>query len=213
MNKYTIKVSPTLTDGAHYKELVDIPADILTKTDVVVQVYPGIYTAPTDAVYNNIAFIGIGNRDEIVINGDMTIANTSTSDTVFQNILFTGSNPGAASDAACVTKLGAASAPIKFYECKFTNAEHAVRHNGELAFATTDKQVIMERSDATGTDQAIVANANAEVSWSALNTTANAYFQPGTGGGDANITVTVRASTSGGANAGLMTETVLGLIA
>lgn len=201
------------TDGtANYATLTDVPSSILAQGDNTLLVYPGTYTAPTNAVYSDVAIVGIGDREEIVISGDMTIANTSSGTITFENLSMTGSNADATSGTACVTKLGAASTKLHFKHVTFASAEHAVAHNGEAAFATTTPQVVLDFCDATGVDQAIVANANVSVNYSALNTSANAYFQPGTGGGDPALTVTVRASTSGGANTGNNTETVLALI-
>lgn len=201
------------TDGtANYQTLTEVPSYILAQGDNTLLVYPGTYTAPTDAVYSDVAIVGVGDREEIVINGDMTIANTSSGTITFENLTFTGSNADAASGVACVTKLGAASTKLHFKHSTFNNAEHAVSHNSELTFATTTPQVVMDFCDATAVDQALVANANVNVNYSALNTSSNAYFTPGTGGGDPALTVTVRASTSGGANTGNNTETVLALI-
>jgi hypothetical protein len=201
------------TDGnANYATLKDVPSYILNQGDNTLLVYPGTYEAPTNAVYADLAIIGVGDREEIVINGDMTLANTSSSTITFENLTFVGSDANAASGTACVTKLGAASTKLHFKGVTFSNAEHAVAHNGERAFATTTPQVILDFCDATQVDQAVVANANVTINYSALNTSANAYFQPGTGGGNAEVTVTVRASTSGGSNAGVTTETVLALI-
>lgn len=201
------------TDGlANYSTLSAVPSSILVQGDNTILLYPGTYDAPTNAVYSDLAIIGVGDREEIVINGDMTIANTTVGTITFENIKFIGSNADATSGVACVTKLGAASAQLHFKSVTFANAEHAVSHNAERAFATTTPQVILDFCDATGVDQALVANANVTVNYSALNTSANAYFQPGTGGGDPALTVTVRASTSGGANTGNNTETVLALI-
>lgn len=201
------------TDGtANYSSLSDIPSSVLAQGDNTILVYPGTYTAPTNAVWNDVALIGVGDREEIVINGGMTIANTSTGVISFENLTFQGANAVTTSDSVCVSKLGAASTPLHFRNCTFANAEHAVRHHATLALATTTPQVVMNYCDASAVDQAIVANANVGVNWSALNTSANAYFQPGTGGGNPALTVTVRASTSGGSNTGNNTETVVALI-
>lgn len=212
MSQYIIKVSETLTDNANYKELTDIPAAVLSRGDTTVLVYPGAYTAPTAAVYDDVAFIGVGEMDEIVVNGGVTIANTSANTITFENMHFVGANTVQASLSTCVTKLGASSVPLYFRNVKFSNAIYAVQHNGEAAFATTTKQVTMDYCDASAVDMAIVANANVAVNWSALNTGSNAYFTPGTGGGAAALTVSVRASTSGGSNTGNNTETVIALI-
>lgn len=201
------------TDGlANYATLAEVPSTLLVQGDNTILLFPGTYTAPTNAVYSDLAIVGVGDREEIVINGNMTIANTSTGTITFENITFVGANAVSTSGAACVTKLGAASTQLHFRNSTFSNAEHAVSHNGERAFATTVPQVILDYCDASAVDQALVANSNVRVNWSALNTSANAYFQPGTGGGDPVLTVTVRASTSGGSNTGNNTETVLALI-
>jgi hypothetical protein len=200
-------------DGtANFKDLASIPSAILNQGDATMLVYPGTYAAPTNAAWSDVALVGVGDREEIVINGDVSIANTSSGTITFENMTIVGSNADATSGTACVTKLGAAATKLHFKHVTMSNAEHAVSHNGERAFATTTPQVIMDFCDASGVDQAIVANANVEVNYSALNTSSNAYFQPGTGGGDPEVTVTVRASTSGGANTGNNTETVIALI-
>lgn len=201
------------SDGtANYSSLAEVPSYILEQGDNTILVYPGTYEAPTNAVYSDLALVGMGDREEIIISGDMTIANTSTGTITFENITFVGSNTDATSGSSCVTKLGASSATLHFKNTTFTDAEHAVVHNAERAFATTTPQVIMDFCDASAVDQALVANANVNVNYSALNTSANAYFAPGTGGGDPEVTVTVRASTSGGSNTGSTTETVIPLI-
>ncbi len=199
------------TDGtSNYSTLSSIPSAILAQGDTTVLVYPGTYDALTAVELSDIAFIGVGDREEIVINGDMTIANTSSGTITFENITFNGSNAVATSDSVCLSKLGAASAPLQFRNCTFANAEHAIRHHATLAFATTTPQVILNYSDASAVNQAIVANANISIGWSALNTSSNAYFTPGGGAGVP--VVTVRASTSGGSNTGNTVETVLALI-
>jgi hypothetical protein len=199
------------TDGtANYRNLSDIPSSVLSQGDNTILVFPGTYTAPTNVVLNDVAFVGVGDREEIVISGAMTIANTSTGTATFDNLTFLGANAVTTSDSVCVSKLGAASTPLHFRNCAFSNAEHAVRHHSTLAFATTTQQVVMTYCDASAVDQAIVANANVGVNWSAMNAAANAYFTPGGGAGAP--TVTVRASTSAGSNTGNTVETVLALI-
>ena len=198
------------TDGvANYETLADVESFVLAQGNNTILLYPGTYTVPANSVWNDVAIVGVGDREEIVINGPVTLANTSTG-AIFENITFIGSNAVTTSDSVCVSKLGAASAPLTFRNCTFSNAEHAVRHHSTLAFATTVRQVEMTYCDASGVDQAIVANANVAVNWSALNSSANAYFA--SGGGAGTPTVTVRASTSGGANVGATAKTVVALI-
>lgn len=199
------------TDGsANYSTLSAIPAEILTQGDTSILVYPGTYTALTSAVLSDVAFIGVGDREEIVINGDLTIANTSTGTVSFENISFVGSNAAVAAAASCVTKLGIAPTALHFKNVAFSNAKHAVTSHTTLVQAAGAQQVVLNYSDASAVDQAIVANANVGVNWSALNTTANAFYQVGAGG--AGAVVTIRASTSGGANTGNTVKTVVALI-
>ena len=196
--------------NANYRDLVSIDSSVLTQGNNTFLVYPGTYTAPTNANWVDVAFIGVGDREEIIISGDTTIANTSSGTTTFKNMTMQGSSVVLADAKSCVTKLGAASAPVEFNNVVFTNAKHAVSHNGEPAFTTTKTQVTMNFCDASATDQSIVANSNVEISYSKLNTVANAYCAPGTSG--AILSIKVLASTSGGANTGNSTETVLALI-
>lgn len=199
------------TDGtANYATLNDVPSYVLAQGDNTILVYPGTYAAPVAASWNDVALIGVGEREEIVINGDMTIANTSTGTLSFENISFVGSNAVTTSNSVCVTKLGAAPTPLHFKNCSFANAEHAVRHQTTLAFASGVKQVVLEYSDASGVDQAIVANANVGVNWSALNSSSNAYFAAG--GGAGTPVISVLASTAGGSNATGTLKTVVELI-
>lgn len=201
------------TDGtANFSTLSAVPSYILDQGNNTLELFPGTYDAPASAVWNDVAIVGVGDREEIVINGDVTIANTSSDTITFENLTFVGSDASAASGVACVTKLGAERTKLHFKNVVFSNAEHAVSHNAERAFATVNEQVVMDFCDASGVDQAIVANANVAVNFSKLNTSSNAYFQPGTGGGDPEVTVTVLASSSGGSNTGNNTETVLSLI-
>lgn len=198
-------------DGtANYPDLLSIPSDILTQSNTTFLVYPGRYTAPTDAVLTDVGFVGVGDRDEIIIEGSFTIANTSSVAVLFENLTLQGPNAVAASGSACVNKLGAASLPIKFERVLFSNADFAVIHSSLLSVATTTKQVTLNYCDASSVDKAVKANANVSINFCALNTSANAYFTPS--GGAGNPDVVVRASTSGGSNAAATTETVLALI-
>lgn len=198
-------------DGtANYPNLVSIPSEILTQSNATFLVYPGTYTAPTNLVVTDASFVGVGDRDEIIINGTFTIANTSSVALLFENLSLVGTNAVAGSGSACVNKLGAASLPIKFERVLFSNADTAVIHSGELSFATTTRQVTMNYSDASGVDKAVRANANVGINFCSLNISANAYFTPG--GGTGVPSVTVRASTSAGSNTGNTTKTVLALV-
>ena len=194
----------------------DIPSSALTQGGNEVHMYAGTYTAPTGVVASDYAYIGVGDAEEIIISGDMTIADGSTGQVTFKNITFQGSSATAAGGTSCVTKLGNTAVTLKFENCIFTNSDFGVNQQANLIShaAAGTNGVEMWWCDASGVDRAIVSNANAEVNYSALNTTSNTYYLVGSSAlnGDPAHTVTVRASTSGGANAGNMTETVLALI-
>tara|TARA_R110002153_G_scaffold3244_13_gene15864 strand:+ start:19640 stop:20275 length:636 start_codon:yes stop_codon:yes gene_type:complete len=196
---------------SNYAQLTDIPSDILAAGDTTIIVGPGTYTPLTDAVLNDISFVGQGNRDEIVVSGNMTIANTSTGVTRFENLTLTGTGTASAVTGA-VTKLGLASAPLHFRRCTINSTALGVVHHATSAFATTTKQVVMDHCDATGTNRAIYSNANVAVNFSALNTVANAYHTYGAGGVAIVGGPTVRASTGGAANVGNSTETIIALL-
>lgn len=198
-------------DGtANYPNLTSIPTDLLTQGNTTFLLYPGVYAPLTNAVLSDVAFVGIGNRDEVVINGTVTIASTSSVGVLFENLTLQGPNAAVASASACVNKLGSSSLPIKFDRVTFSNADTAVIHSGELSFATSTRQVTMNYSDASGVDKAVKANANVAISYCALNLSANAYFTAG--GGAGTPAVTVRASTSGGSNTGATLKTVLAAV-
>jgi hypothetical protein len=198
-------------DGtANFPNLASIPSDILTQGDTTFLVYPGTYTALTNAVITDASFVGVGDRDEIIISGTFTVANTSSVALLFDNITLQGPNAAVASGSACVNKLGAASLPIKFERVAFTNADTAVIHNGELSFATNVRQVTLNYSDVSNVDKAVKANANVAINFCALNTSSNAYFTAL--GGTGTPAVLVRASTSGGSNTGATLKTVLALV-
>jgi hypothetical protein len=197
---------------ANYSTLAEIPASILAAGDTTIAMGPGTYDPLTNAVLNNVSFVGQGVHDEIVINGNFTIANTSTGIITFENLTLAGTGTASAVTGA-VQKLGIGSCPIFVRHCTITSGALGIVHHGTSAQAGTTKQVEVEYTDARATDRAIYANANIAVSFSALNNiTANAYFTYGAGGvaiiGGANVT----ASTSTGSNVGNMTETIIAFI-
>src|SRR5210317_2236380 len=196
--------------------ITDIPTAALTQGGNEVHMYPGTYTAPTGVVASDYAYIGIGDAEEIIISGDMTIADGSTGSIVFKNITFQGSSATAAGGTSCISKLGNTAVTLKFENCIFTNNDFGVNQQANLTShaAAGTNGVEMWWCDASGVDRAIVSNANSEINYTALNTSSNTYYLVGndTLNGDPAHTVTVRASTSGGSNSGNMTETVLALI-
>jgi hypothetical protein len=197
---------------ANYATLAEIPASILAAGDTTIAIGPGTYDPLTNAVLNNVSFIGQGCHDEIIINGNFTIANTSTGINSFENLTLVGTGASNGFTGA-IQKLGIGSCPLFVRHCTITSTAFGIVHHGTSAQAGITKQIEIEYSDARATDRAMYANANVAVSFSALNNiTANAYFTYGAGGvaiiGGANVT----ASTSTGSNVGNMTETVIAFI-
>lgn len=191
--------------NSNFKDLTSIDSTTLAQGNVTILVYPGEYTAPTNAVYSDVSFRGIGHQDEIKINGDMTIANTSTGTITFSNMRFVGSAAGATANNFCVEKLGIGLAQMHFQNCVFANAETAVRSHTSRALATTAKVVKMEYCHAVTMNTGIHMNANIEASFTAFPTGKN-YCVPLSGSAPG-TTATIR-SCVGGANVGNMTETV-----
>jgi len=203
------------TDGFPVS-ITDIQASAHATDGNEVHMYPGEYPAPTGVVAQNYAYVGMGDRDSVIVEGDMTIADGSSGTITFKNIHFRGSDATTNGGAACVTKLGNSAVKLHFINCKFSNAEHGVNQMANLTStaATGAPGLVVEYCDMSEVNQAIVSNCNTEISFSQLGTTANSYYAVGdnTLNGAPAHTVTVRASTSGGSNSGNMTETVLGLI-
>ena len=104
----------------------DIPSAALTQGGNEVHMYPGTYTAPTDVVASDYAYIGQGDAEEIIINGDMSFADGSTGQITFKNITFNGSSATAAGGTSCVSKLGNTAVTLKFENCIFKNSDIGV---------------------------------------------------------------------------------------
>ena len=203
------------TDG-FAASIDDIPAAALTQGGNEVHLYPGSYTANSGLTATNYAFVGMGDRDSIIVDGDMVINDASSGTITFKNIHFRGSTASSTGGKACVTKNGNTAVKLHFINCKFSNNEHGINQCANLisTAATGAPGLVVEYCDMSEVDQAIVSNCNTEISFSQLNAAANTYYTPG--GGTDNLgavhVATVRASTAGAANAGNMTETVLALI-
>lgn len=194
--------------------LNDIDSGTLTQGGNEVHLYAGSYAANTDLVATNYAFVGMGERDDVIIDGGFTISDSSSGTITFKNIHFRGADAQSNQDARCVVKSGNTAVTLHFVNCKFSNAEIGVENQSNLTSVGTGLGTIIEYCDMSGVDQAVVSNSNSEISFSQLNTSSNSYYTVGnsTLNGDPKHTCTVRASTSGGSNAGNMTETVLALI-
>lgn len=201
----------------NFANLNEIDSTTLTQGDNTIQIYPGTYTAPLGLVGTNVSFKGMGDRDAVIIEANsalgMTIGNTSSGAITFENLTLKGQDTVLTGDPAgancCITKLGAASTQLVFRNVKFTNAEHAVTHDAEPAFATTTNQVEMHYCQAD-VDKAIRANANVYATFSLFG--ANAYHTALTGSVPA-INIKTLLCGPNTANVGNATETIQATIA
>ena len=195
----------------------DIQSSALTQGGNEIHLYPGSYAAPTAVVATDYAYVGMGDVDDVIIDGDMTIADGSSGTITFRNIHFRGGTAASNGGTSCVTKLGNTAVKLHFVNCKFSNSEHGINQMANMTStaATSAPGLVVEYCDMSGVDQAIVSNCNTEISFSQMSISSNSYYTVGNStlnGDPSGHICTVRASTSGGSNAGNMTETVLALI-
>lgn len=196
--------------NSNFKDLASIDTTTLEQENVSFLVYPGEYAGLTDATLKDVSFRGIGHQDEIIINGPFTVANTSTGTISFSNMRFKGAAAGATANNFCIEKLGIGPTNLHFHSCVFFNAESAVRSHTTPALGTTSKVVKMEYCHATSLNTGIHMNANIEASHTSFPT-GKQYCVPLSGAVEAITTATVRLC-AGGANVGLMVESVEGAI-
>ena len=204
--------------NSNFNDLLSIDTVALTQGNNTIQIYPGTYTAPTDLVCTDLSFKGMGDRDDVIILGGsengMSISNTSSGVVTFENVTFKGQDTVATGDPAganaCVTKLGAASLPLHFRNCKFTHAEHAVVHNGEGSFCELTDQIDMRYCEAD-VDKALVSNANVTAHFTTFGYAANAYHTATSG--YAALRVRTMLCGPNAAKAGTSAETILATIA
>jgi len=204
--KFIHKVSPELTDDAQYKSVSEIDSSALTQGTTIL-LYPGTYDA-ISASWNDVALIGVGDVDDVIVNG-LTLSNTAVNTVTVKNLTIKGSNAAAHSLTTAI-EVGSpddasGSVTLAIRDVKLSNAEYGVIHHGSTGALS------ISYSDLSGVDQAVSANANTSISFSVLNTSSNAYFATG-GGNTGKATVTVTAAQSGGSNTGNTVETVRALI-
>lgn len=205
--KFVHKVSPELTDDAQYRNVGEIASTALTQGSTIL-LYPGTYDA-VSASWDDIAIVGMGDKDDVVING-LTLSNTAANTITIKNVTINGSDANAAGEAAAISAGSADDAggtvTVHLIDVALSNAEFGIVQHAAAGGVT------IERSDLSGVDQAVVSNANATINFSILNTSSNAYFAHGGGNSDGDATVTITASYSGGANTGSTVETVRALV-
>lgn len=200
--KFVHDVSPELTHGAQFTSVSAIPSTMLT-SGATVRLWPGTYDAITTAV-TDVTYEGIGDRDEVVVNG-ITVGNTSSGDLTVKNMTVNGSNSTAGSGVGAIAQTATdGEVNIIVKNAVLANADFGIAHQGTGA-------ITVDNSDLTGVDRGILSNSQGTVTvaFSRLNTSSNAYCTPG---GNAQLAITAVASTSGGSNTGNSVETVSALI-
>jgi xanthine dehydrogenase molybdopterin-binding subunit B len=195
--KFIHGVSPDLVRNSTYRNYANIESHALTAGSTV-QFFPGTYEMG-NVTFDNINLEGIGARESIVLcNANATFANTVT----IRNLTFSGNSAVAASSSASlfITAATNAAAVIRFEAVNFTTGDFGVDNQGLAALS-------FNRCDFTGVDKAIKSNSvvSANVSFTLLNSTSNAYF---TGANAALKAIQVRSSFSGGSNTGNTVKTV-----
>lgn len=115
--KLVYKVSSTGADNANYLDISDIRSNTLEAEDTVL-VYPGSYTDPGSnaTLFQNVSIVGVGRKDDIVING-FTIPDSFSGAITFKGVSF--ASPG--------VTIGNTTATVKFYDCLFAGANSATR--------------------------------------------------------------------------------------
>lgn len=115
--KLIYKVSSTGADNANYLDISDIISNTLEAEDTVL-VYPGSYTDPGSnaTLFQNVSIVGVGRRDDIVING-FTIPDSFSGAITFKGVSF--ASPG--------VTIGNTTATVKFYDCLFAGANSSTR--------------------------------------------------------------------------------------
>jgi len=205
--------------NSNFSTIAEIDSTTLTQGDNTIQIYPGTHAAPTSITASNICFKGMGDRDDVIIDGaaggalGVTLADACSGIVTFENLTIKGQdnvltgNPAGAN--AAITKSGNDDVQLVFRNCKFVNAEHAVIHNGIHANALGVNQVEMHYCQAA-VDKAIVSNSNVFATYSLFG--ANAYH---TAAGAASPSTQIKTMLCGPntANVGNATQVIVATIA
>ncbi len=196
--KQFLKVSPTLADDAQFRSIADIPAAML-KDEYTIQLFPGTYTAIT-VNGADLSFVGVGDRDKIVVT-TFTMGNASTGTATFNNFTINGTSDVQEGLTSALEVLEEDSTVnISCRDMVFGVSNVGVQNHGSGT-------VNVERSDLTGVDKAIRANAAMTFVFSELS--ANTYGE----GNNAQIQVcTVTQCHGAGGNGDVTTETIIAAI-
>ena len=220
MAKQVIKISPSLTDDAHYRAITDVPQVVLNSVGSTLRFYPGTYAAAS-ANLDGVAIEGVGSREDVIINsltlgigGANTVAirgvtlntlvNTGNANLVIEDCLI-----AAANDLATLGSAGIENGEAGVISTGTVAIRRSRVSQGDIVLLQhSEGDVDMSYVHAIGADRGMLSNANARVEF--CNFGANAYFTPG--GTASYVPNVTTVASSGGANTGNTTETVTALI-
>lgn len=220
MTKHILDVSAESGALAPYTSISDIPSNRLTRGSTV-RIYPATYSA-VSASYDDIAFKGMGDREDVVING-FTLGGTSANTVTFRNLtvdttsltilgnatvkaydcIFKGSSVDPSTNTAAVILGQAGEAyqgSFRAERCEFNTAAAAVKNHSVHASANVE----LMYCDTRGCDRGILSNSNVVISYSQFPSS-NAYVASLVSGTQSVVTTTL---STGAANAWNTVETV-----
>ena len=240
-NKQVHRVSPELTDDAQFKAVEHIPTTMLKDGDTIL-VYPGEYSDPRTANVANVTIEGFGGNKDVIFNGfsipsdgpgganveirnvtiraaGLIVGNTASTVKVVDCIIDGTSGPARA--AALALANGAVTTGVLDSNAGVATADAAsvvVLERCTLGSNISPGYGVVAHNNAgsltlrhcrVASDAGMLINVATTIEHCTF-TGANSYASAIAAGGTP--TATVRASVSAAANAGNMTETVVGLI-
>ena len=199
--KFLHHVDAELSYNAQYKTFDEIPSHALNFGSTI-RFMPGVYEMGTINL-DSITFEGMGNPADVVL-ANLILGSATANTNIFRNLTLRGNSDVAASSGRSVFITNGATGTVKFEGVRFTTGDFGIDNQALVS-------LVVDRCDATGVDRAIRSNAvaSANVRFSVLNSSSNAYF---TGANATLKAIQVIASQSGGANTGNTVKTVSALI-
>jgi len=200
--KFNHFVSPDLTLDAQFADISDIPQKDLTQGTTIF-LHPGTYGA-LSATFDDIAIVGLGDREEVVIQG-ITTNKLSANTLTLENLTITPTGNGAQElITQCIDIAGEDGNLGMSVTCRrvtFTNANHAVKIHGNGSGLYWD-------CDMDGVDRGVLCNGGAQA-FNFCHLTPNAYIDSSN---DIATAATVLACGGVGGNAGNTSNTIVALI-
>lgn len=201
--RYVHLIDDELTRDAQYRSFSAIPSHAIN-WGTVIQFLPGTYEMGTIRDMDNVTFEGVGAPQDVIL-ANVVLANTTANTVIFRNLTLSGNSAAVGSTGRSILIEDGATGTVRFREVLFTTGDFGIDNRGRANFLVVD-------SCQFTTDKAIRSNStvSANIWYSILNATSNAYFSTFTN--DAARPFRVVASTSGGSNSGNSVRTVSALI-